>query len=257
MRISSEFLESIAEKRALHLSRILHDEIQTLYPKRAKILGEKNLLAFSERCALDGHHLGCKNYGELKAYAFIAMHLGVGFAVDPQYPWIKDTLQKDESFNLKIEEVSKVFLKDYYLSREEDLTQYNKALSKLTAVNTEEIIKLRKYSEIAKVLKEIYPERVALLGGTEQLSNVLALSSHEKIKLYGLEDPVGVFVISTLVFFLGVDVDKDPLYPWVSKYLNSKESNMSVKIDTLVKVIHKRIKNNSRNIDKILEESVA
>ncbi len=257
MRVSAELLASMAEKRVLRLSRMLHIEIQSLYPKRAKILGEKNLLAFCERCALDAHRLGCKNYGELKAYAFIAMHLGVGYTSDPQYPWIRDILNKDETFNLKMEALIKIFFKDYYLSKEEDLTQYNKALSKLTELNSEEIIKLRKYSEIADVLKEIYPERVALLGGTEQLSNALAISTHEKIKVYGLEHPMGVFIVSTLVFFLGADVDKDPMYPWVEKYLNSKEPNRSVKIDKLVKVIQKRIKNNSRNIDKILEERVA
>jgi len=257
MRVDAKFLESMAEKRALRLSRMLHIEIKTLYPKRAKILGEKNLKEFSERCALDTYSLGCKNYGELKAYSFIAMHLGIGFSSDPQYPWVRDVLHKNESFNLKVEALSKVFFEGYYNGTEESLTAHSQALKKLSKVQVSEVEKLRKYSEITKVLEEIYPERVAQLGGVEKLSNALAQASHEKIKTYGLAHPTGVFIVSTLVFFLGADVDNDPFYPWVAKYLKSEEDSMSIKIEQLLKVIQKRIKNNIRNIDKILGENVA
>jgi len=97
---------------------------------------------------------------------------------------------------------------------------------------------------------------MALLGGVEKVSVLLNMATSDKLKQYKLEHPISIFIYTSLVFFLGSGVDDDPLYHWVRKYLNSDEPNMAIKVDTLVKVIRKRVRNNIRNIENSLEEVV-
>jgi len=109
MKISQELLDSMAKKRVLRLSIVLKDDLKKLYPKRCKTMGDSHLSEFTDRCALDAFNYGCNTYGELKAYAFLAFFLGIKFADDPLYPWVSDTLLKDQDFSLKIEHISETF----------------------------------------------------------------------------------------------------------------------------------------------------
>ena len=76
------------------------------------------------------------------------------------------------------------------------------------------------------------------------------------LRQYKLEHPISIFIYASLVFFLGSGVDDDPQYHRVRKYLNSNEKNMAVKVDTLVKVIRKRVRTNIRKIESSLEEMI-
>ncbi|NOR55455.1 MAG: hypothetical protein GQ531_04550 [Sulfurovum sp.] len=254
MIVSKNLLDSMAEKRALRLSALLAEEFQALYPQRCRTLGEKYLQEFTQRCALDAHRLGCQNYGELKAYAFIALHLGVDFAKDPHYPWVRDILAKEDVFSLKMEAISKVFFKSYYLADAVKLEVYKKALEQLEKVNFQHIKTFTDYTQIAEVLEAVYPERVKELGGVENVSIYINLSSEGKAKAYNIEHPIGVFIYATLTFFLGSGSDNDALYHWVRKYLNNPEADMTKKVDKFVKVTRKRVRNNIRHIEKTLEE---
>jgi len=60
-------------------------------------------------------------------------------------------------------------------------------------------------------------------------------------------------VYAGLVFFLGHQVDDDPLYGWANKYLNADEPHMAHKLDRLIKVIEKRVRNMRREIEITME----
>jgi hypothetical protein len=251
MHVDETLLESMAQKRVLRLSRVLKDDLRELYPKRCKTMGDNHLSEFTNRCALDAFKYGCNNYGELKAYIFLALFLGIKFADDPLYPWVSETLMRQEPFSLKIESMSETFFKYHFIGEKESLQSYKKALEALLKVNFKYISGFKTYSEIALGLEKIYPERMKLLGGVEKVSVLLNLATSDKIKQYKLEHPISIFIYASLVFFLGSGVDDDPQYHWVRKYLNSNEKNMAVKVDTLVKVIRKRVRNEIRSIDMI------
>ena len=256
MKVSNELLDSMAKKRVLRLSKILAVDLKELYPQRCRTMGESHLLEFTDTCALDAFNYGCNSYGELKAYAFLAFFLGIKFHDDPLYPWVSDTLIKNQPFSLKIETISVVFFKQHFQGKEENLQAYNKALKTLLKVNFKYINTFKTYTEIALGLEKIYPERMKLLGGVEKVAVLLNLATSDKLKLYKLEHPISIFTYVSLVFFLGAGVDDDPLYHWVRKYLNSNEENMAIKVDTLIKVIRKRVRNNIRKIENSLEEVV-
>jgi len=256
MKVSTELLNSMAKKRVLRLSIVLKSDLRELYPKRCKTMGDSHLSEFADRCALDAFNYGCSNYGELKAYAFLAFFLGIKFANDPLYPWVSDTFASHQVFSLKIENISEIFFKHHFLGEEESLRAYKKALETLLKVNFKYISGVKTYKEIALVLEKIYPERMKLLGGVEKVSVLLNLATSDKLKQYKLEHPISIFIYTSLVFFLGSGVDDDPQYHWVRKYLNSDEPNMAIKVDTLVKVIRKRVRNNVRKIENSLEEMV-
>jgi len=256
MKVSNELLDSMAKKRVLRLSSVLKDDLRELYPKRCRVMGEAHLSEFADRCALDAFSYGCNSYGELKAYAFLALFLGIKFHDDPLYPWVSDTLIKNQPFSLKIETISEVFFKQHFQGEEESLQTYNKALETLLKVNFKYISTFKTYTEIALGLEKIYPERMKLLGGVEKVAVLLNLATSDKLKLYKLEHPISIFTYVSLVFFLGSGVDDDPLYHWVRKYLNSNEENMAIKVDTLIKVIRKRVRNNIRKIENSLKEVV-
>ena len=255
IQVSAELLERMAQQRKEMLAKRLSRDLEDLYPKRMRTLGEKQRFRFARLCTDESYTLGCRTYGELKAFAFVALQLGVGFATDPLYSAMTPLLYIEDAFALKMEKIIQyIFSHTLYIHDEASLRAYKEALYKLLCVDLKQIKQMRNYQELVAVLEVIYPERVKALGGKEVLKEHLQYACYNKTIRYNIHHPIGIFVYATLVFFLGHNVDDDPLYPWVKRYLNDKEPRMAYKLDTLVKVIRKRIKSNLRAIEKALKE---
>lgn len=252
--LTDTFLEELAQGRLAQLSNALVHEYQRLYPKRCRVLGEDNLKAFCTHTSQKAYEHGALNYGELKAYSFVAWVLGTGVDDDPLYPEIQSILQSEDDFESKMEEIEEIVSSRYYMHTTEQLEAYTQALQKLLTINFTKINKLTNYSQIVALLKSIYPQRVEILGGETRVKEVLKYACHEKILRYNINTPIGIFVYATLVFFLGHKADDDPLYAWARLYLNNDEPHMAYKLDKLVKVIEKRIRNAKRQIEQILEK---
>jgi len=257
MLITKAFLESMAQKRAETLAEKLSLDLEGLYPKRMRTMGKSNRASFALSCAQESRTWGCSNYGELKAYSFVALQLGTGFATDPFYGYIAQILASSTPFSLKMEKILGYTMDTFYIDDEAELIAYQEALDRLLKVDLEKVKSFTTYTEIVHVLKEVYPQRVTKLGGIEPVLHAIKLGTNHKPKAYNIDHPIGIFVYASLVFFLGHKVDKDPLYAWVGKYLNADELRMAHKLDRLVRVIRKRIKNNRRYIDKVLKENIS
>ena len=254
--LTDDFLESLAQGRLEQLNNALMHEYQRLYPKRCRVLGEDNLKAFCTYTGQKAYEYGASNYGELKTYSFAAWVLGTGFDDDPLYPEIQSILQSEDDFESKMEELEEIVSSRYYLHTTEQLEAYMQALQKLLTINFAKIKELTSYTQIVALLKVVYPQRMEMLGGETRVKEALKSSCHEKILRYNINHPIGIFVYATLVFFLGHKVDDDPLYAWARLYLNDNEPRMAYKLDRLVKVTEKRIKNAKRQIEQILEKEI-
>ena len=255
MHMTPELLERMAQKRRHMLAKRLSSDLEDLYPKRMRTLGEKQRFTFAQLCTEESHGLGCTTYGELKSFAFVALQLGTGFATDPLYSEIVHIFNTEDIFALKMEKIIHyAFKHTFYVHDEASLKAYQTALHNLLRVDLKKIKQMTSYQEIVQVLEEIYPQRVKALGGKDVLKERLKHACYKKTIRYNIDHPIGIFVYTGLVFFLGHKVDSDPLYAWVEKYLNSTESRMAYKLDKLVRVIRKRIKNNIRYIEKELKE---
>ena len=251
--INETLMDQMAAHRLAQLVGALQAEFRLHYPKRCRILGMDALHAFCLRCAQDAVALGCENYGEMKGYALVAWHLGIGFARDPYLDPIGAIFTKSLPFGEQMEEVSALFFEKFYLANEESLHEYTDALSRLTDLDLKEIGSLTTYAQIAAILEMIYPRRVSDLGGIESVSTALALSCEGKTVRYGLHHPLGIFLFGALMFFLGSEVDSDPLYPWVSQTLGSAEAH-ATDTDMLMHVLRKRIQKELLSLNHILKE---
>lgn len=256
MRIDDTLLERMAQKRLMRLSGSLVEILKDEYPKQCRVLGDAGLKIFSDRCVLKAYGYGANNYGELRAYTFLAWVLGVGFDDDPLYPWVKEILIQEEPFENRTDEIADIVYSAYHFNTLEQLEEYRGALTRLLGLNFTEIKKFTSYVEIVELLERVYPQRVQLLGGVEKLKESLKLACYQKAIHYNINHPIGIFVYAGLVFFLGHKVDDDPLYAWAKKYLNSDEPQMAHKLDRLIRVIEKRVKNMIREIDTTLEEAL-
>ncbi len=255
MHIDEALLERMAQKRLVRLSNILRETFREQYPKECRILGDTQLKIFCDKCVNKAYGYGATDYGELKAYALLAWILGIGFDDDPLYPWVKEILEKEVPFESKTEEITEMVNALYYFTTQEQLQNYKEALERLLKLNFATIKQFTSYADIVKTLQTIYPQRVKVLGGAEQVKEALKYACHGKTIRYNIDHPIGIFVYATLVFFLGHRVDDDPLYSWAKKYLNSDEPQMAHKLDRLIKVIEKRVRNLIREIEKSTKES--
>jgi hypothetical protein len=205
----------MTQKRLEHLAEMLTHELKNLYPKRMRTVGKGQTFAFALACAQESHRLGCTNYGELKAYSFVALQLGIGFATDPMYPFVRQILEKEEIFSLKMEEIMHYTLTNLYASDTASLCTYQTALLNLLKVDLAQVKTFTTYTEIVGVLEQVYPQRVKALGGMEHVFDAIKASTHTKPEVYNMHHPIGIFVYAFLVFFLGHKIDHDPLYAWV------------------------------------------
>ncbi len=254
MQITPELLERMAQQRVLKLAEALAYFFQEEYPKECKRIGKTNVKTFCTISAQKAYVYGAQNYEEMKSYAQLAWILGIGFDTDPLYPWIQKTLSQDEPFGYKIEILKEYINTNIMMTSYEQLHSYHAALQKLLKLNFARIKELASYDDIVEILVYLYPQRAQIMADRTVFKEKLKSICHEKTIRYNIHHPIGVFAYAALVFFLGHRVDDDPLYPWVRKYLNDEESRMAYKLDKLVKVIEKRVRNLHREVEQTLKE---
>lgn len=255
MHMTPELLERMAKQRVLKLSEGLLHFFKEEYPKECKLIGETNLKTFCTISTQKAYTYGAQNYGELKTYTHMAWILGIGFDDDPLYPWIPEILMGDDPLAYRLELLQdKIDANKITIGTYEQLIAYDQALNKLLRINFARIKDLKTYTQIVEILASVYPQRVEALGGKAILKENLESLCHQKTIRYNIHHPIGIFVYAALVFFLGHRVDEDPLYPWAKKYLNDEEPRMAYKLDKLVKVIEKRVRNLHRETEQTLKE---
>jgi len=249
--LTQKFLDGMTNQVEEEMLEGLIKEFKTMFPKRCRILGDENLNLFLTHQQERAKYYNYLYYDDLKRYAFIAFYLGTYFDEDELYPWVQEIVQENESFGKKVDKLNHEFYIMFDEVIGEDSCCLQKAFLKLRKVNIENIKTYKKYGNIINALNYIYPQRMKMIGKKNFEENLTA--QKDQWDRYDIHVALGASVYGALVFFLGSKVDKDPLYPWVSKYLNQtlvKEEKVEILLKKSMNRVHKAVISIKKSLEK-------
>ena len=251
--IDNDFLKKLEATKQTKLIPLLEEILREYAPKECRVMSKENLNKFLNICYSNAQAHGTKNFGEVKAFTFLAFNLGVEFYKDPFYPKIVNIFESTSPIEVKLSRATNYFLKEHYIYTKEQLGQYLTALNKLEKVAFEAIPKPLSTEQMAKYLRAAYPQRVKSLGGVEYLQTLMP-KYHNTLQAQQLGTPLGHFVFYMVWMFLGSSFLDDPRYDWFQKEFYTYEENAREKRLGFLRVVMKRLKKKKIEIEKALKE---
>ena len=253
--IDNKFLKKLEATKKRKLLPLLEATLREYAPKECRVMSQENLNRFLNICYSNAQEQGTRNFGEVKAFTFLAFNLGIGFYKDPLYPKIVTIFESTSPIEVKLSRATNYFLKEHYIYTKEQLEQYLKALTKLEKVAFQLIPKELSSKKMAQYMKSFYPQRVEKLGGVENLEKLMP-QYHESLQVEQLNNPIGHFVFYMTWMFLGSDFFNDPHYAWVQRafyrYFVVKPKNKPI---WLFQVMMKRLKKRKMEMGRVLTKS--
>lgn len=249
--LNQDFLDKMKAQKEQEMLEALTWEFKTMFPKRCRVLGTENLNLFLTHQQERARHYNYIYYDDLKRYAIIAFYLGTYFDEDELYPWVQIILKEDESFRRKVDLLNNKFYEVFKLTIGQDAIYFQEALTKLKKVNKKNVKKYRKFEDIINTLTIIYPQRMKIIGKDKFRESLVKQKT--ELEAYNIRNALGSSTYATLVFLLGSHVRKDPLFSWVSKYLNTSLEKEE-KIEMLFDRGMNRARKELMGIAKVLEK---
>jgi len=249
--LTPEFIGELESSKDEEMLETLAQEFKKMFPSRTRVLGKENLSLFLAHQQKRAKHYNYIYYDDLKRYTIIAFYLGTYFDEDKLYPWVQDILGDNESFGRKVDKLNYEFYKMFDEVIGKNSCHIYEAFLKLKKVNIKNIKTYNKYKNIVDALSYIYPQRMKMIGKERFEENLI--SQKEQWDRYDIHVALGASVYGALVFFLGTKVYKDPLYPWVSKYLNQtlvKEEKVEILLKKSMNRVHKAIVSIEKSLEK-------
>lgn len=198
------------------------------FPYLQATLGEEALRQTLTECVNKAEQVGYTQRGPVIFYIEMLIILGIDCENDLQYPWIKQTIEKNKNLS-QINQVNELhsLVTEYLEKITGNQNQYlYKALEKVQMLTLNNLgVKKEQYIEnVRHFLYEIYPEKYQ----QTPYENITELIKHGTKKAYydyGFEEANHAALIVLLMFFLGHQFDHDPFYSWASL----EKTNMKVK----------------------------
>lgn len=250
--IDNDFLKKLETTKQTKLIPLLEATLKEYAPKECRVMSQENLNKFLNLCYTNAQAHGTRNFGEIKAFTFLAFNLGTEFYKDPLYPKIVTIFESTSPIDVKLSRATNYFLKEHYIYTKEQLEQYLTALNKLEKVAFEAIPNPLSTEQMAKYLSAAYPQRVKSLGGVEYLQTLMP-QYHNTLQAQQLGTPLGHFVFYMVWMFLGSSFLEDPRYAWVQREFYVYEKNSNQKSYRLLEVILKRLRKQKKEVEKTLE----
>ena len=251
--IDNKFLKKLEATKKRKLMPLLEATLREYAPKECRVMSQKNLNTFLNFCYSNAQVHGTKNFGEVKAFTFLAFNLGVNFYKDPLYPKIVNIFESTSPIEVKLSRATNYFLKEHYIYTKEELQHYLMALTKLERVLFQAIPKQLSTQKMANYMKAYYPQRVEKLGGVERLRELMP-QYHDTLNAYQLNNPIGHFVFYMSWMFLGSSLLHDPRYAWFQReFYRHFVIKPQMKPVWLFKVMMKRLKKQKREVEEILK----
>lgn len=252
--VDNQFLKNLERTKQKKLMVLLEEVLKEYAPKEFKQMGQENLKIFLNLCYLNAQNHGTENFGEIKAFTFLAFHLGVEFYKDPLYTKIVTIFESSSPIEIKLNRAINHFLKEQYVYTKKQLLAYKHALDRLEKVAFHVITEPISAQKMAAYLNVDYPERVTYLGGKEYLSKLMP-NHYEELKAHQLDTPLGHFTFFMLWMFLGSSFLIDPRYAWVQKAFYMLEENPNRKSHKFLQNMLKRLKKEKQKVVKQLAQN--
>jgi hypothetical protein len=158
---------------------------------------------------------------DVRQYISVMFALGSGFAEDPQLPWAGEALANavvspSEHMSLLYDQVVD------YLERVAGTTgaHYMKALVRARRLSLDDFATTRSGAPAhiaAPLLRGLWDEKLETLPA-ETAASLVGLGEARSAR-YGLTTRAGAAFYVVLMFMLGSEFDRDPLYPWAGLIL--------------------------------------
>ena len=189
------------------------------YPHLRTTMGEENLRQVLRDAVEKAEESGFTQKGSVQFYIDLLIVFGWDFETDPQYPWIKESIQSDQGKS-QIRVSTELFYEvDKYLDAisgkdSEYLFDAAKKLELLTIDNLP-VTKNNFIQDMLVVLQDSYPQKYQ---STEKDQRIKLIEQGIKKSKndYQFEQPNHIGLVVILMFLLGHEFDHDPFYKWVS-----------------------------------------
>lgn len=187
------------------------------YPHLRKTMGEEKLRHALKSGVDKAEQSGFTQRGPVQFYIDMLIAFGAGFETDPQYPWIRESLESTKQ-RPQIERSSALYYltKDYSEKKLGPQSQYFfKAAEKLQALELEKlhVYKTGFVSYMHKILQEYYPQKYAT-SGEEAITALIQEGEQKAETRYGFTQARPTAVLVGMMFLLGHEFDNDPFYDW-------------------------------------------
>ena len=250
--VDNNFLKKLEATKQKKLIPLLEAILREYAPKECRLMSKTNLNKFLNLCYNNAQENGTQNFGEVKAFTFLAFNLGTEFYTDSLYPKIVNIFESTSPIDVKLNRATNYFLKEHYIYKKEQLNQYLTALRKLEEVAFEAIPNPLTTEQMAMYLYAAYPQRVKILGGVENLQRLMP-QYHQKLQAQQFNTPLGHFVFYMVWMFLGSSFLEDPRYVWLQREFYAYEKNREDKARKFQKVLMKRLKKELKMVVKEIE----
>jgi hypothetical protein len=151
---------------------------------------------------------------DIREFIYLMVVLGSGFADDPQLPWAGEVLGDTAIPPSERVGVLQARAADYVEQvAGQGGTGYVKALCRARDLAFAEYA----HAEAPALLQRLWPRKLETLTPAAVAAS-LALADANRDR-YGLDSPSGAALYVALMFMLGSDFDRDPLYPWAEPIL--------------------------------------
>lgn len=252
MIVSKKFYTQLQNSYDIRMAETLVHTVQSTFPKRCRIMGEEHVKAVIIHCQKQLHPYIHYSKEELRRYVELAFYLGTRFDEDPLYPWVQEILATQDALGLKLKKLEEKF--SYFMEKtvKNDFSLMIQALERFIAVSKQEILAIKTYEELVSIYASIYPERMQCIGQKHFLA-IIRTHDHT-IKEQNIFAPMGYYLYTAIIFLLGSYASNDPLYGWVSKYLNAPYISQEEKLDVLYTITIKRSKKELKELYTLTKE---
>jgi len=195
----------------------------THYPRESRQAGgERPLGVFVRQGITAAARFGFTTRREVRIFVNLMMMLGADFSDDFQIPWAVAGLAP-EAFpdpTLRCEQLFREALSYLETIAGKHGELIVRAMVRVRTLDLQTVPTMTGEawaSEVCAIWKRLYPEKFNFQG--QPICLTLIEYAIPRAQAYGMSDPVGRFVHATLLFFLGIGYDRDPLHPWAGAIL--------------------------------------
>jgi hypothetical protein len=186
--------------------------LRRCFPVDCERLGEAQTRKVIQEGIARAARRGIDVRNDVRQYISVMFALGSGFSEDPQLPWAGEALEHatatlSERTSLLYDKVVD------YLERVAGATgvHYMKALVRARRLSLDD------FANRSPLLRELWEEKLETLPA-KSAASLVGLGEARSAR-YGLTTRAGAAFYVVLMFMLGSEFDRDPLYPWAGLIL--------------------------------------
>jgi hypothetical protein len=195
------------------------NEFAGRFPVQYAEIGEQGARSFIVLSLEKAAQYNMSTDRELNGLQTLMLYLGCGFDRDPQYPWARFKTFPDKNLTnrhdepesyIKLCEVYDRFYREFTTTYGEQGVFLRKAYARWQQVDFRLLTGLKSEADVLEFLQRLYPERFDRRPLTAMLRDVVP-AARQKAFSNNLDAVSGRAIFAVLIFFYGINVDKDPL----------------------------------------------